>query len=367
MNEVKSNRLLSLDALRGFDMFWITGGRELILSIKDYTQWSWLIYISPQFDHVEWNGFHFFDLIFPLFLFLSGVAIPYSITRQLEKGVTKKKIMLKISQRVLLLIIFGVIYNGLYDLTLSNIRFASVLGQIGIAYFFAAIIYLYSNWEKQIIWTVGILLGYWAVQVLIPVPGYGAGVLTSEGSINSFIDRLLMPGRLYLTVSDPEGLLVKIPAIATALIGILTGTFIKNKNVNEVRKVLYLSAAAVLLLLVSMLWNIVLPINKNLWTSSFVFHTAGWSILLLALFYLIIDILKIVKWSFFFVVIGMNSITIYIASVLVDYNRPAARIFGGFIQLFSSGLQPVLTVFIAIMIQWLCFYFLYRKKIFLKV
>jgi len=367
MNETKSNRLISLDALRGFDMFWITGGRELILSIKDYTQWSWLIFISPQFDHVEWNGFHFFDLIFPLFLYLSGVAIPYSITRQLEKGIPKKKILLKISQRVLLLIILGVIYNGLYDLNFSNIRFASVLGQIGIAYFFAAIIFLYTNWKQQIIWIVGIPVGYWAMQVLIPVPGYEAGVLTSEGSINAFIDRLLMPGRLYLTVSDPEGWLVKIPAIATALFGVLTGIFLRNKNINEFKKVLYLSATAVLLLLVSLIWNIILPINKNLWTSSFVFHTAGWSILSLALFYLIIDILKFVKWSFFFVVIGMNSITIYIATVLVDYNRPTARIFGGLIQLFGSGLQPVLTVFIAIMIQWLCFYFLYRKKIFLKV
>jgi predicted acyltransferase len=367
MNETKSNRLLSLDALRGFDMFWITGGRELILTLKDYTNWSWLIFISPQFDHVEWNGFHFFDLIFPLFLFLSGVAIPYSITRQLEKGIPKKKIFIKISQRVLLLIVFGVIYNGLGDWHFSHIRFASVLAQIGIAYYFAAIIFLNTNWKKQVIWIIGILLGYWGLQSLVPVPGYGAGVLTSEGSINAFFDRLFMPGQLYLTVSDPEGWLVKIPATATALIGVLTGTFIKNKNIKETKKVLYLFASAILLLAISLLWNIVLPINKNLWTSSFVFHTAGWSVLLLTIFYLIIDVVKFVKWSFFFVVIGMNSITIYLASVLVDYNRSVERVFGGFIKFFDSGFQPVLTVCFVILIQWLCFYFLYRKKIFLKV
>ncbi|MDP3150768.1 MAG: DUF5009 domain-containing protein [Ignavibacteria bacterium] len=367
MDEIKSNRLLSLDALRGFDMFWITGGQQLLLSLKDYTGWSWLVMIAPQFDHVEWNGFHFFDLIFPLFLFLSGVAMPFSLTRQLEKGVAKRKIYSKISKRVALLIFLGVIYNGLGDWNFSHIRFASVLAQIGIAYFFAALIFLNTDWKHQIYWVVGILLFYWAIQTLIPVPGYGAGVLTSEGSINAFIDRLFLPGQLFLGVSDPEGWLVKIPATATALLGALTGVFVKNKTISERKKILYMFVSGVVLLVISLIWNYVLPINKNLWTSSFVLHTAGWSLLLFSIFYLVIDVVKIVTWSFFFTVIGMNSITIYLATVFVDYNRPVERIFGGFIQHFDKGFQPVLGVCFMIIIQWLLFYFLYKKKIFLKV
>lgn len=367
MNETKTGRLISLDALRGFDMFWITGGQLLFYSLKDYTGWSWMAAIAPQFDHVEWNGFHFFDLIFPLFLFLSGVAMPFSLIRQLEKGVPKKKIYLKVSQRVALLILLGIFYNGLGDWNFSHIRFASVLAQIGIAYFFAALIFLNTNWKQQIYWIAGILAGYWAIQTLIPVPGFGAGVLTNEGSINAFFDRMFLPGQLYLGVSDPEGWLVKIPAVATALLGVLTGTFLKNETISGYKKVFYMSAAAVALLVVSLIWDLVLPINKNLWTSSFVFHTAGWSLLLLSIFYLIIDVLKFVKWSFFFVVIGMNSITIYLGSELIDYSKPVEKIFGGFIQFFDKGFQPVLGICFVILFQWLLFYFLYKKKIFLKV
>lgn len=367
MNETKPGRLISLDALRGFDMFWITGGQLLFFSLKDYTGWSWMAAIAPQFDHVEWNGFHFFDLIFPLFLFLSGVAMPFSLSKQLEKGVQKKKIYFKVTQRTALLILLGIIYNGLADWNFSHIRFASVLAQIGIAYFFTAIIFLNTNWKQQIYWITGILAGYWAIQTLIPVPGFGAGVLTSEGSINAFVDRIFLPGQLYLGVSDPEGWLVKIPAVATALLGVLTGTFIKKETISEVKKVLYMLAAAIVFLVVSLIWDVVLPINKSLWTSSFVFHTAGWSILLLSIFYLIIDVLKFTKWAFFFVVIGMNSITIYLASVLVDYAKPVNQIFGGFIQFFDKGFQPVLEICFIIILQWLVFYFLYKKKIFLKV
>jgi len=124
---------------------------------------------------------------------------------------------------------------------------------------------------------------------------------------------------------------------------------------------------AITLLVISLIWNIILPINKNLWTSSFVFHTAGWSLVLLSIFYLIIDVLQFVKWSFFFIVVGMNSITIYVGSQLIDYNLPVEKIFGGFIQFFDKGFRPVLAICFAILFQWLLFYFLYKKKIFMKV
>lgn len=367
MEKISDNRLVSLDALRGFDMLWIAGGETIIRSLKDYTGWDWLVWCSIQLDHVEWNGFHFYDLIFPLFLFLSGVTMPYSLTRQLEKGIPKSDIYKKVIKRALLLVLFGVIYNGLWDWHISQIRFASVLGQIGIAYLFGALIFLNTNWKQQIYWVVGILLGYWAVQVLIPVPGYGAGVLTKEGSINGFIDRLFMPGQLYLGVHDPEGWLVKISATATALLGALTGAFIKNEILDKKKKALYMFGASIALLLFSLLYDLVLPINKNLWTSSFVIHTAGWSILLLSIFYFVIDVMNFKSWSFFFVVIGMNSITIYMLRSLVDFNGPMQHIFGGLIAFASTGLQPVIAACLVVLIEWVLLYFLYKKKIFLKV
>lgn len=367
MEETKSGRLLSLDALRGFDMFWIIGGGALIQALAGYTGWGWMLSVSDQLEHVEWNGFHFYDLIFPLFLFLSGVTMPFSLTRQIEKGIPKNKVYLHVFRRALLLVIFGIIYNGLGDWNYSHIRFASVLAQIGIAYLFGALIFLNTNWKQQIYCVAGILIGYWGIQMLIPVPEAGAGVLTQSGSINGYFDRLFLPGKLYLDNHDPEGLLVKISATATALLGALTGSFIKNNPISGKRKVLYMAAASVILLTASVIWNLVLPINKNLWTSSFVLHTAGWSVLLLAAFYLVIDVLHFKKWCIFFVVIGMNPITIYMAKSLFKFSNPVEHIFGGFIALADAGFQPVLTTVFMLIIEWLLLYFLYKKKIFLRV
>lgn len=367
MEKEKEGRLMSLDALRGFDMLWISSGDTLIHALKDFLGWGWLIWFSSQLEHVEWNGFHFYDLIFPLFLFLSGVTMPFSFGRQLEKGISKGKIIKKVLIRSITLVVFGVIYNGLWNWHFSQIRFASVLGQIGIAYFFAALIFLNTNWKQQIYWVVGILLCYWAIQVLIPVPGYGAGVLTLEGSINGYIDRMFMPGKLYLVVHDPEGWLVKIPATATALLGGLTGYFIKSEFLNKKKKALTLFIAAIVFLGISLIYNLVLPINKNLWTSSFVLHTAGWSILLLSIFYFIIDVMNYRRWAFFFIVIGMNSITIYMLNSLFNFDLPVKHMFGGFIAFFDKGLQAIILPLLVIIFEWLILYFFYKKKIFLKV
>lgn len=367
MEEIKSNRLLSLDALRGFDMFWIIGGEEIFHVLKKYTGFPIFVWMSAQLEHSEWNGFSFYDLIFPLFLFLSGVAMPFSLSRQLEKGVPKNKIYLKVLRRAALLVLFGVFYNYQSDWNLQHIRYASVLGQIGIAYFLAAIIFLNTNWKQQIYWVVGILLGYWAIQNFIPVPGYGAGVLTKEGSINGFIDRMLMPGKLYLGIHDPEGWLVKISATATALMGALTGSYIKNEKINGFTKIGYLLIAAGSLLLLSLFINFAYPINKNLWTSSFALYTAGWSILLLTIFYFVIDVLDFKKWAFFFVVIGMNSITVYLASSWIDYTRTVKKLFGFALGWFDKGLQPAIFACCVIAIEWALLYFLYKKKTFLRV
>jgi predicted acyltransferase len=364
---VIKERLKSLDALRGFDMFWIIGGEGLFLTLKNFSHIPFIAFGIEQMDHVSWNGFHFMDLIFPLFLFLAGLAMPFSLKRQLEKGVPKKEVYLHIFKRTLILILFGILINGVQVLEFHKIRFASVLGQIGIAYMFGALIFLNFDYKKQIIWVVGILVAYWAMLKFIPVPGVGAGVLTMEGSLNGYIDRLFMPGHLYREIHDPEGWLVKIPATATALLGALTGAFIKEGKYNGYKKAGLLLIAGTVFLILSRVLDPFFPINKNLWTSTFVLHTAGWSLLLFSLFYFVIDVLHFQKWAFPFVVIGMNSITIYLAVSYVNFGYTANALFGSIVKLIPVDFQPFTQVIFLLLVEWCFLYFLYRKKIFLRV
>jgi len=195
----------------------------------------------------------------------------------------------------------------------------------------------------------------------------GAGVLTMEGSLNGYIDRLFMPGHLYREIHDPEGWLVKIPATATALLGALTGAFIKEGKYNGYKKAGLLLIAGTVFLILSRVLDPFFPINKNLWTSTFVLHTAGWSLLLFSLFYFVIDVLHFQKWAFPFVVIGMNSITIYLAVSYVNFGYTANALFGSIVKLIPVDFQPFTQVIFLLLVEWCFLYFLYRKKIFLRV
>ena len=257
-----------------------------------------------------------------------------------------------------------------FSFDFDNLRYASVLGRIGLAWMFAALIVMNSKIRWQAIWCAVILLGYWAVLTLIPIPGYGAGNLTVEGSIVGYVDRMLLPGKLYLGIHDPEGILSTIPAIATALLGMLTGQLLRTKptSIPAYRKLGILAASGVILLLLSQLWNLVLPINKNLWTSSFVLITAGFSLLFLSLFYLIMDIWYVRWWAFPFIVIGLNPITIYLAQAgMINFRSTADYFFGGLIRFAPEPNQAFWSALAYFLVSWLFLYFLFRKKIFLKV
>src|SRR5512141_1152320 len=237
-------RLLSLDALRGFDMFWIIGGDALFRSLAEVTNWGWARSWAVQLDHVEWAGFHFYDLIFPLFMFISGVAIPFSLLAKAETAADKRPITLKLVKRALLLVLLGFVYNHLTDLQFATQRYASVLGQIGLAYLFAALIMLkVRSLRGRLAVLAGILAGYAAGQLLVPVPGIGAGVLTPEGSINGWVDRLLLPGRLYDKIFDPEGILCILSATSVTLMGALAGLVLKSGRIAAYRKTIILAAA----------------------------------------------------------------------------------------------------------------------------
>jgi predicted acyltransferase len=323
--EKKPDRLYSLDALRGFDMLWISGGGGLMVALAALTGWSFFTWAGGQMEHVEWEGFRFYDMIFPLFLFIAGVSMPFSILKRKKRGESMKSIYFHMFKRLFLLILLGAIYNGLLRFDFENQRYASVLARIGIAWFFAAIIVLNTSVRGQIIWFAGILLSYWAIMKLIPVPGFGAGVLTPEGNLAAFIDQKLLPGKFCCyTFGDNEGILSNLPAISTALLGALTGHLLisNDKRLSGFRKAMLILVAGIVSLALGKLWGLNFPIIKNIWTSSYVLYAGGWSLILLALFYLIIDVWGFRKWAFPFVVIGLNSITIYMLnSGILDFGQ----------------------------------------------
>jgi len=365
---IPSQRLYSLDALRGLDMFWIIGAEEFFHSLAKITGNPFWKTLSEQFDHPAWNGFHFYDLIFPLFLFIAGVATPYSVGRDLEKGVDRQKLLWKVIRRGLVLVILGIIYNnGLKIRPLAEVRFPSVLGRIGLAYMFANIIYLYTKQKGQIIWLVGLLIGYWLLLALNSAPGFPRGDLSMQGNFASYIDRHIIPGRLYLGIHDPEGLVSTIPAIGTGLMGILTGNLLRHSPLSPSGKALRMAMAGIISLVLALVWNLAFPINKNLWTSSFVLLAGGLSLLFLALFYYIIDVKGYKKWAFFFTVIGMNSILIYMSSRFINWKYATDGFFMWFNQLVGEPWNAFTYVFCFLAVKWALLYFLYKKKVFLRV
>jgi predicted acyltransferase len=305
-----------------------------------------------------------------LFLFIAGVAMPFSLSRRLERGDDARTLTLHVVRRGLLLVVLGVIYNnGLFRTTLAETRFPSVLGRIGLAYMFAALIVLHTRLRGQVAWFIGLLLGYWAAMKLIPVPGFGAGQLTVEGSLAAYIDRALIPGRLHLQVHDPEGLLSTVPAISTALLGVFAGRLLRvdRSRLSRERKAACLAGAGAACLVLGYAWGFLFPINKNLWSSSFVLFAGGWSLLLLALFYWVIDVRGHKRWSFFFVVIGANSILIYMAGRFIDFAYTTDFFFAGVLSPLHGELGRLLWWVGFLLVEWAFLYFFYRKKTFLRV
>jgi predicted acyltransferase len=233
---------------------------------------------------------------------------------------------------------------------------------------FANIIYLYTKERGQMIWFVALLIGYWLLLALNSAPGFPMGDMTMEGNFVSYIDRLIIPGNLYLEIHDPEGLTSTIPSISTALLGIFTGTLLKKTIEEEkLQTAIKLAVIGIILIIIAQLWNLVFPINKNLWTSSFTLQCGGISMLLMALFYYIIDILGYKKWAFFFKVIGMNSILIYMSATFIDWYYSTSAIFEWLNQLVGEPYNAVIMVICSLAVQWGVLYFLYQKKFFLRV
>ncbi len=360
-----SGRVVSIDALRGFDMFWITGGTHFFGKLFNWIDSPSLEPLRHQMEHSDWDGFTAYDLIFPLFLFIVGASLPFALSRRMEQGADRKKLWFHVVRRTITLLVLAMIYAGLLDFDFSDFRYAGVLQRIALCYFFAATIVLSTGVKGQGTAAGVILLGYWAIMTLVPVPGIGAGVLTPEGNLAGYIDRAILPGSFCCYEhGDNEGILSTLPAIATTLLGVLSGHWLRSAHSGG-KKTSGLMGAGLVSLIVALIWNTVFPINKLMWTSSYVLFAGGWSLLLLALFYWIIDVQGYRKWAFFFIVIGMNAITIYVANRLFDFETISNIFIHGFVDLMGD-FKPVFSSFCELMTKWLFLYFLYRQKIFLK-
>lgn len=363
-----NKRLYSLDALRGFDMFWIIGAEEIFHTMSEATHHPFWNALSNQFTHPVWDGFHAYDLIFPLFMFVSGISSVYSIDASLSNEINKKSLLWKVIKRGLILFILGMIYNnGLAIRPLSDFRIMSVLGRIGIGYTFSCIIYMYAGKKFQAIWFAGLLIGYWIILKCTSAPGFPIGDLTEPGNFASYFDRTVLAGKLSRGIHDTVGLFNNIAAVATSLAGVLTGKYLKNSISNDVEKTKWIVITGLLSLALAMIWNIDFPINKNMWSSSFVLYTTGWNLLLFALFYFVIDVKGIQRWAFFFKVIGMNSILIYMSGKFIQWGYTNKSIFQWLGDLIGDPYNAVALAITAVAIKWIFLKFLYNKKLFLKI
>lgn len=365
-----SRRLLSLDTLRGFDMFFIMGGSGLIAALAVWFPGVFTEMLSNQMVHVEWDGLQHHDTIFPLFLFIAGISFPFSLAKQRSQGRSSADIYRKIITRGIVLVLLGFLYNGILNLQFEHFRFASVLARIGLGWMFAALFFVNFRTVTRAWIAVAILVCYWVLMMYVPVPGATADPLSYEGNWIGYIDRILFPNHLHVPGEfDPEGVLSTIPAIVTAMLGMFTGEYIKTqkKGLTETRKVLDLVVAGIILLVVGLLWAQVFPINKKLWSSSFVCVVGAYSVLMFALFYYIIDVRGWKRWTLFFKVIGLNSITIYLAQKFISFSYTNGKVFGGLVNVMPENMQPFVESLGYVALCWIFLYILYRQRIFLKV
>jgi len=395
-------RLMSLDALRGFDMFWILGGDALARALDNLDKNPVTETLSKQLSHVAWEGFHFYDLIFPLFVFMAGVSTVFSLSKACETG-GRRKAVRRVLARTLLLFLCGIFYSGGMSNPWPNIRLLGVLQRIAIGYGGAALIFLAIGPKRPgrvAAVTIGILAGYWALLSYVPFPdvrlnketlapliekagtedpetvlslvqGTTRGHFEPGYNLTNYLDYRYLPGRKYDSYYDPEGMLSMIPAIASALLGILAGTLLRDSEMKPVYKAFVLLGLGAILVAAGYQWDATFPIVKKIWTSSFVLVAGGFSMMLLGLFYLVIEVIELRFWASPFVWIGSNAITLYLLSNLMGYGRIAARVVGGDVSVWlndnvAMGLGGLVQALVSLGIVFLIARFFYKNRIFLR-
>jgi predicted acyltransferase len=406
-------------------MFWIIGADALVRALYGMRE-TWLTgKLAYQLKHADWEGFHFYDLIFPLFVFLMGVSLVFSLTKCLERE-GRSEALKRVFRRGALLFLVGIFYSGGFTSAWPNIRLMGVLNRIALAYFFGGLLFCFFKPRVLAGICAGLLIFYWALMSLVPIRDiqltrdniarlaeqagdtataeylrdpqslnpsrvknssvwaateklfYGTttrvtGKFGKGYNLSDHIDFQYLPGYKYDTFFDPEGFLSTIPAIATCLLGIFAGFLVRNPGIEEQRKVLYLLGAGVAAAALGWLWNFQFPVIKKIWTSSYVLVAGGYSAILLAAFYQIVDVWQKRTWCQPFVWIGMNSITIYLASNIIGgFSKVALRLAGGDVKSFfdghlAKGFGEMVITIVGLLLAFWFVHFLYKRKIFLRL
>lgn len=362
----KPARMMSLDALRGFDMFWIVGAEELVSALRGLSDGSFIQALSHQLEHVAWEGFHFEDLIFPMFVFIVGVSLVFSLSRTIEQE-GRGRALARIMRRSLLMYLLGIFYYGGFSASFEQIRLVGVLQRIAVCYLCAGLIFCYFKQFGRILWCVGLLVGYWLVMSFVAAPGESAGDFAEGHNFANWVDKQYLPLRRWNGDHDPEGLLSTLPAIANSLIGVFAGVMLRKPDRSNLAKLGYLVAGGAALLALGWLWSFQFPIIKNLWTSSFVLVACGYSSLLLALFYLVIDIGGFQSWARPFVWIGVNPIAIYMLHNVMDIENLSKRFVGGELNTHFGRYGPLVLAVTGMLIIFAIARFLYQRKVFLRL
>jgi predicted acyltransferase len=357
-------RLLSLDALRGFDMFWIIGGQEIVKGLAQVFPGKLSELAVGQLEHVRWQGLHFYDVIWPLFMFMVGVSLSFSLARRRLSGATYKVLYLHALKRALILFVLGMMAQGnLLQFDLATLHPCySVLHGIAAGYLIATVVMLRFGPKGQAIATAVFLIFYWILLITIPVPGVGVGVLTPTGNAATYVDHLVLGRFAY---GENTWFLSYLGFAASVLIGALAGNLLRSAR-SARDKCLFLSAGGAGMVILGLIWSLWFPIIKLLWTSSFVLVTGGISCLLLAAFYLVVDVGGYRKWAFGFVVIGTNALAVYMATMLFDF-RKIGNIFVGHLLPRVGRYSSLLEATVAFSIIWLLLYWMYRTKSFVKL
>jgi predicted acyltransferase len=369
-------RLMSLDALRGFDMFWIVGADALVDGLRDLSKHnSFIAAIHEQLQHAKWYGFHFEDLIFPMFVFIAGVSLVFSLTRTIEEH-GKRGAVIRIVRRAVLLYLLGIFIYGGFSGSLEHIRLMGVLQRIALAYLFAGLIFVFFGLRGRIAWCVGLLVGYWALMAFVPVPGGDAGDFAEGKNLANWFDERFLPlWKWEDKAYDPEGLLSTLPAIANCLFGVFAGMLLRNGRQKPWQKAALLAVSGGVLAGLGWAWAhpfpavpwLQFPVIKKIWTSSFVFVACGYSSLLLAVFYITVDVIGWRRWAMPFVWIGVNPITIYVLAELGAFETVADRLVGGDLNKKFHDFGPLLLAIVGLLLVFALAHFLYRRKVFIRL
>ena len=366
-----ADRVISIDALRGFDMFWLIGGKYLFLSLAAvwYLPQPVPEWLTTTMEHTRWGGFSFWDFIMPLFLFIVGAAMPFSFAKHLGQGAPRTAIYRRMAWRFAVLWVLGMVEQGnLLALDLSKLKlYSNVLQVIACGYVLSGLVLLHVPRRFHPWITAALLLGHWLAMVLIPVPGVGAGVLEANKNLASYIDHLVL-GRFHLGTPH-TWILTIMPFTAMVMLGLHAGQILQSRQ-SERRKLLWLLAAGAGGLALGWIWSLWFPIIKHLFTGSLVLWAGGWCFLLLALFYGVIDVLRWRAWAFPLVVIGANSLLAYMVAGLFmkEMVGMGLVLFGGLRNLVEPyGWAGVVRNAAAVGVLWSFLWFLYRKKVFWRV